>query len=753
MRVPVRTALVILAWFLAVTPARAGHEFPFYPSFYPHEITIETVNPAAAAERLQKGSLHAYLGGDPFEGKPVPRNVGRVESLGSYVVVTVNPAFGDRERRCAPALNALQTLRGDAYTFHPYPVTPYHADYLQHLDLVEAAKKQAGTAPGLGGQHLRVRAKGRLAEKLVSSRARTDEGTWDVTVEAIDAHQLLSSRELSLNGWIAPPWIKEGWFHAYLLYAGRVSDRAATQAAQAIFRRLLTGDSGGAVERLNLERKLVSLLRAGCERVVAGYTVKREYFNADYSAGVENIAHDSHAGFSSPIFLRTLKLKDFPWNGWLNLGIPGKPSAAWNPVGGFTDAAGRLLWSVVGDPALFPSPWSASWVPNRVTATVESPPGGVTLPEDALIPEPGTGLLTRVAPGTRAAAKVQYRVLTSAFHDATRMSPADVLSSFVFAYRWGGKRDQREHDPAVAAATVLLRERLAGLKLLRVERDVLAFGDVKLTYEVPILDVYVNYRSPDPLQVAALAPPWSSPPWHLIVLMEEAVTRGLAAFSEEEAMRRGIAWMDLARDHTLKAALVQLVEDLGRRNHIPDSLKGFVTADEARERWFALRHFYDKHQHFLVTNGPYQLHKWSEAAVVLQVFRDLTFPRGVGSFDRLAFPLRAHVSKTERRGDRLEISAEVERVERFARDYKIVTEPFSKKASEQDKRSLPLCRYVIVGPDGTVVKAGTVNATDTGTFGIPLRGTLTPGPHTILVALDLDGNHVNQPVRVVPWTP
>jgi len=76
---------------------------------------------------------------------------------------------------------------------------------------------------------------------------------------------------------------------------------------------------------------------------------------------------------------------------------------------------------------------------------------------------------------------------------------------------------------------------------LRVERDVLAFGDVKLTYEVPVLDLYVNYHSSDALQVSTLAPPWSSLPWHLTVLMEEVVTRGLAAFSAAEAKRRGIA--------------------------------------------------------------------------------------------------------------------------------------------------------------------------------------------------------------------
>lgn len=758
MSVPVRLALVFLAWFLAAAPAQAGHEFPFYPSFYPHEITLETVDPAAAAERLQKGSLHAYVGGDPFEGKPAPANVGHVEFLGSYVVVTLNPASGsfpDKQSRCAAAHKAVDSLAAGPYTFHPYPITPYHSDYFQHFDLAEAAKKEYRAPGGVSssGPPLRIRARGNLPEKLVPSGARADAGAWDATVDAIDTHDLLLSRGWSLNGWIGPPWIKEGWFHAYLLHAGTIADAGARQVTDATFQRLVSGRYDGPVERLNLERKLVSLLRGGCERLVAGYTLKREYFNADYSSGVENIAYDAHTGFHSPIFIRTVKLKDFPWNGWLTLGIPGKPGAAWNPIGGLNDPAGRLIWFALGDPALFPAPYSGSWIPNRLTATLAATSGrGIEVPQDALIPEAGTGLLRKAAPGTRAAARVQYRVLTSAFHDGSRMSPGDVLYPFAFAYRWGGERRPRQYDPAVAAATALLRERLGGVKLLRVERDVLTFGDVKLTYEVPVLDVYVNYASPDPPQVAALAPPWSSLPWHVLVLIEEAVSRGLAAFSDEEANRRGIAWMDLARDRKLKDALVPLLDELARRNHVPEALRSLVTAGEARERWSALKHFYDKHRHFLVTNGPYRLHQWSETSVVLQVFRDLTFPRGVGSFDRYAFPLRAYVSKTELRGDHLEIHAEVERVERFGREYKIVREPFSKRAFDQDKRSLPVGRFVTVGPDGTVVNAGTVQPTDAGVFMVPLRARSKRGPHTILVAVELDGNRVNQPVKVVPWT-
>ena len=119
---------------------------------------------------------------------------------------------------------------------------------------------------------------------------------------------------------------------------------------------------------------LVATLTGGCRERVAGYTVKRQYFSAEFTNGIENIGFDSIEGLNSPIFIRTVKLKDFPWNGWLKLGINVRPDAAWNPIGGFGDGFGRLLWSAIGDPALFSAPYDSRWMLNRI-ADVQSNSG------------------------------------------------------------------------------------------------------------------------------------------------------------------------------------------------------------------------------------------------------------------------------------------------------------------------------------------------------------------------------------------
>src|SRR2546428_496564 len=82
----------------------------------------------------------------------------------------------------------------------------------------------------------------------------------------------------------------------------------------------------------------------------------------------------------------------------------------------------------------------------------------------------------------------------------------------------------------------------------------------------------------------AIARPWSPVPWQLLVLMEEAVTRGLAAFSEDEARRRGVAWLDLARDRKLGDALSGIAEGFERRAYVPEPLRGLVSVEQARPR-------------------------------------------------------------------------------------------------------------------------------------------------------------------------
>jgi len=77
------SALILFVFCLLwAAPSGAGHELPFYPSYYPQEIRIQTLPPSAAPSLLKNAGLHAYVGADPFAGGRAPADVKPVESLG-----------------------------------------------------------------------------------------------------------------------------------------------------------------------------------------------------------------------------------------------------------------------------------------------------------------------------------------------------------------------------------------------------------------------------------------------------------------------------------------------------------------------------------------------------------------------------------------------------------------------------------------------------------------------------------------------
>ncbi|MGH8635461.1 MAG: hypothetical protein ACRET7_15185 [Burkholderiales bacterium] len=779
LRAPILGGVLSLA---ALQAAQAGHESPFYPSFYPQEIRIETMDPGAAKAGWNKARVHVYVGGDPFSGNPPPADAATLQRLHSFLVLTFDgapgrhgAADGAKQDRCAVARRIVGALApgNTDFVLHPYPVTPYHADYLQHFDLAQQARARyaAGGSDVAAGADFRIRAKGTVAQSLVPARWRAQGNEWDATLEEIDLDQLAAANRTAFDGGSGPPWAKQGWFQAHLLFAGRAQDSAARKAADTAGRRLLNGEYREPAERINLERALVSTLVAGCERVVVGYQLKREHFNSEYSNGVENIAFDSHAGFDSPLFARTVKLKDFMWNGWLRLGVATKPAAAWNPVGGFNDAFGRMLWLAVADPALLPAPHGGNWIANRVSVNQKPAAAVVAIPRDAVRPQPGSGLLQPVGAGKTAQQHIRYFVTLSEFHHGIPAGVADIVYPYIFAFRWGGAGPAGGADPAVARSTELVRQWLAGFKVVRVEDQVRNYGaDLKFSYRVPVVDVYLNHRlgdpwersrteqrprslgldqrSNEPWEEASIAPPWSTLPWEVIVLMEEAVRRGIAAFTESEARRRGIPWLDLARDKETGKRLAALADSVRVAAVRPAALKGLVSADEARERWTALARFHAEHGHFLVTNGPYRLASWSEDSAVLQVFRDLSYPVGLGTFDYLAIPLKAYVSKVENRGARLVLRADVERVSKFGRSYEIVRTALEPAPRDADERERPECRYVIIGPDGKVVRTGAELLNKSGRIVLVLGKLPGPGQYNVMTALYLGGNSVNPEIKV-----
>ena len=374
------------------------------------------------------------------------------------------------------------------------------------------------------------------------------------------------------------------------------------------------------------------------------------------------------------------------------------------------------------------------------------------VPEDALLPEPGSGRLQAVGAGKIAKQKLTYRVLGSAFHDGTRMNAVDVLYSYAFAYRWGARPTGENFDPLVAAATVVMRAHLLGVRVVGTDSTSKSFrfGDFEYIRELLVVDVYSSAAPIDPEQDAVIAPPWSTLPWHLLVLMEEAVARGWAAFSQSEARRRGVDWLDLVRPEAMKGRLAGLVETFEREGYRPDPLTSLVSAEEARKRWAALKAFYKERGHFLVTNGPYQLKRWSADSVTLEAFRDLSYPLGVGSYDAYAVPRRGFITKIDRDGERVTLFGDIELLQKHQRSYDIVRRPLTSIASDELARSAPECRYLVTDGEGRVVLAGQVSVSADASFSLDFSSKLPSGHFTLIAQIIVNGNAMNAEIQRIP---
>jgi hypothetical protein len=379
---------------------------------------------------------------------------------------------------------------------------------------------------------------------------------------------------------------------------------------------------------------------------------------------------------------------------------------------------------------------------------------GIPVPADALLPEPGSGRLQPVGPGKLAKAKLTYRVLGSAFHDGTRTGMADLVYAYVLAYRWGarGGADDTHYDPQVDAATAAWRRRIAGFRVLGSDATSrsIRIGDVNLVREVFTIEVYATPAPEHPERDGAVEPPWSTVPWHLIALMEEAVDRGWAAFSKAEAARKNVEWLDLVRSGPTNARLATLVERFEREAYRPAALEAFVTAAEARRRWAALAAFHKAHGHFLVTNGPYRLKRWSAGSVTLEAFRDFSYPLGVGSYDAYAVPRRGYITGFEQDKNRIKLSGDIEMVVKFARSHKIERQPIRSIPGDVLKRSAPQCRYMVVDGQGRAVLAGVADLAEDRTFQVDLGGRLPAGAYTLIAMLAVNDNVMNAEIRRFP---
>jgi hypothetical protein len=123
---------------------------------------------------------------------------------------------------------------------------------------------------------------------------------------------------------------------------------------------------------------------------------------------------------------------------------------------------------------------------------------------------------------------------------------------------------------------------------------------------------------------------------------------------------------------------------------------------------------------------------------------------GVGSYDTYAIPRRGYVTNVERQDRGLRLSADIEIVMKFMRDYQILRQPMQLVDATVRKRAAPECRYVVVDTDGRIALAGVSLPAKDLTFAIELDERLPAGQYIAMAEIIVNGNAMNAEVQCIP---
>ena len=121
--------------------------------------------------------------------------------------------------------------------------------------------------------------------------------------------------------------------------------------------------------------------------------------------------------------------------------------------------------------------------------------------------------------------------------------------------------------------------------------------------------------------------------------------------------------------------------------------------------------------------------------MVLEAVRDITYPLGFGTFDRFVNPPRAAIAESRRK------PAEITRPRRRradpedGRDYKPTKEPLLETTTRGVQGLLVVSRYLLIGPDGKVLKVDKMHWGEDGHFSIELTERLPAGRYTVVLGI------------------
>ncbi|MFA6657568.1 MAG: ABC transporter substrate-binding protein [Mesotoga sp.] len=309
----------------------------------------------------------------------------------------------------------------------------------------------------------------------------------------------------------------------------------------------------------------------------------------------------------------------------------------WDPVGpdGISDTYSANVVGILSDSSSFESPASAintpyrvSWTQDDIVTKVERNDEGdvvgmIDVPENAIRFDSETKQWKEVGPGIKSMSMGTYTLLGGNMHQGQPITVNDYLYAYAFRDEWIS-RDGENDKYYEASYENYMRSSQDTIKGYVVNDDgtITSYFDYNFPASV---DRTANWGAPF---LGVHRQPFVIVSWEIYEALSEIVANGsksgtVYAFRNDPA----ITQIDVLVPNHVKDIRAKLVE-LKENGHIPNSLKGLITVEEAQTRYQAAIDFIDKYGHAYISNGPYYLSKYDPTAnyAECRAFRDPSYP-------------------------------------------------------------------------------------------------------------------------------
>jgi peptide/nickel transport system substrate-binding protein len=326
----------------------------------------------------------------------------------------------------------------------------------------------------------------------------------------------------------------------------------------------------------------------------------------------------------------------------MRIGMPSMLTEPWNPVAGSNWIYDQMIIRGTAAAPALPDPFTGLFLPHRVQSAHVTAQEGVpiiktldwvelsfaptiTVPGEAWISwdVQGQRLITvqeKHPDGLKARTKTVVRyaddLLQRRWHDGTPHTLADFLLDIIVQFERPAQ-DSAIFDAAAGPAFQTFAQYFRGVKIVQ---------------EAPlVIEFYSDQPSPDAewLANSAAGFVYSTTPWHALALGILAESNRRLAFSADKAEKLKSERMSYIAGPSLPI-LEEYLQQAETQSYIPyeKALGKYITREQARQRYAALRQWYDKHKHFWVGNGPYAVESIHplEKTVVVRRFDEFRTP-------------------------------------------------------------------------------------------------------------------------------